>query len=359
MFTQQDIVYIARDLLARDLDPGPRVRLLRDVLGVAPDDSRYRQARRDLQQSRWVRALKAAQEADGSWGRFHSQDTKRRTRFPTSEFAIMRGLALGLNKSDPVFRRATGYMRRVLRGQARWSDRYEKHEHFVIAVRLFTAAFLALIDPNDTALDAVWADWYEILRGACASDVYEVEAERRASLALLGTDVSGGVVGLRSVHTVRLLGAKSHQIPPAVQRAWLAHLWSEPTGLKYVETDLAGHPEDIEDRALGQWLLALETVAALEAWTEYGGDAIAWLWQQRGADGLWDFGPRHPRSASLPLSESWRKRGTRAIDCTTRLLALFCRYSGPSNPCTGKSRPTLAEPGKGGATCRLPRNSRP
>ena len=75
-------------------------------------------------------------------------------------------------------------MRRVLRGEARWSDYYEKHEHFVVAVRLFTAAYLALIDPDDPALDEVWTDWSAILQRACASGTYNAEAERKASLVL-------------------------------------------------------------------------------------------------------------------------------------------------------------------------------
>ena len=128
------------------------------------------------------------------------------------------------------------------------------------------------------------------------------------------------------MHTVNLLGTRSSQIPVGVQRAWLAYLWSEPKGLRYVEADLASLPQDIEDRALSLWLRTLEAVSALEVWTEYGGDAVGWLWKQRRADGLWDFGSYHPRSYYLPLSESWRKRGTRAIDCTTRVLALLRRY---------------------------------
>ena len=51
MFSQQEIEHSAKDLLARNLDPGPRVRLLRDVLGVSPKDERLRQAQRDLQQN--------------------------------------------------------------------------------------------------------------------------------------------------------------------------------------------------------------------------------------------------------------------------------------------------------------------
>jgi hypothetical protein len=301
--------------------------LLRDVLGVSPDEKRYRQAQRALRGSRWIQLLEAEQGADGSWGRFHTQDTKKKTRFPTSEFAIMRGLSLGLDKTAPVFRRAIDDMRRVLRGEARWSDTYEKHPHFVVAVRMFTAAYLALIDPDDPILDTVWADWFAILQRTCASGAYDVEEERNASLALLGTDVSDSAVGLRSVHTVNLLAARSARIPADVQRAWLAHLWSEPAGLKYVEADLASLPEDIEDRVLSPWLRTLEAVSGLEGWTEHSDDAVTWLWQQRSANGLWDFGSRHPRSYYFPLSESWRKRGTRAIDCTTRVLALLRRHT--------------------------------
>jgi hypothetical protein len=136
----------------------------------------------------------------------------------------MRGLSLGLDTSTPVFVRASDYMRRVLRSKARWSDHYEKHPHFMVAVRLFTAAHLALIAPDDPALDAVWDDWSEILTGACASGAYSAEAERNASLAVLYTDVADSAVGLRSVHTVNLLAARSRQIARAVQRAWLADL---------------------------------------------------------------------------------------------------------------------------------------
>jgi hypothetical protein len=118
-FSGQDLEHTAEELLARDLDPGPRVRLLRDVLGVAADDRRYSQAQSGLQGGRWVQLLEAAQETDGSWGRFHTRDTKVKTRFPTCEFAIMRGLSLGLDKASSVLLRAMDYMRRVLRGEAR------------------------------------------------------------------------------------------------------------------------------------------------------------------------------------------------------------------------------------------------
>ena len=44
-----------------------------------------------------------------------------------------------------------------------------------------------------------------------------------------------------------LLAARGNQIPATIQRAWLDYLWSEPTGLTYVETDLASLPQDIEE----------------------------------------------------------------------------------------------------------------
>jgi hypothetical protein len=41
---------------------------------------------------------------------------------------------------------------------------------------------------------------------------------------------------------------------------------------------------------------------------------------------MWDFGEQAGKTYYFPLSNNWRKKGNRAIDHSTRVLALLSRY---------------------------------
>ncbi len=94
------------------LDPIPRYLLHRDLLRTP--EAQLCAFRRPLDESRWVRQLASAQWPDGSWGRFHTQDTKRKQPIPTTETAILLALGAGLWKDHPVLARTVAYIERVL-----------------------------------------------------------------------------------------------------------------------------------------------------------------------------------------------------------------------------------------------------
>jgi len=54
-------------------------------------------------------------------------------------------------------------------------------------------------------------------------------------------------------------------------------------------------------------------------------DAVNWIWAQRTPEGFWGLGSRIGRKpwTSFPLSESWRRRQNRVIDCTVEVLSLL------------------------------------
>lgn len=322
----KQIQIAAEAILARDPDPVVRARLLRDVLMRDAKDPDYREAKVAALESKWVKQLEEAQCDDGSWGRFHTENTKTKSTFPTSEFAIARGVALGLDKTDPVFRRAIRYMADVLRGKARWSDGYERSPCFPLAVKVFTAAHLGKIDPQNPAMDDLWDTWLEVLQRTFVRGVYDADAEATTSEDLLGVSVAGSYVGLQSVYNAELLGSRSERIPKRLQSAYLTWLWDLPRGLGYRDAPLSALPKDSSYRQVKQWLSSLESVATFIGWEGLAGRTVEWLWSQRDEDGLWDFGPGRGRSPHLPLSESWRKKGNRQIDYSTRVLALLRKY---------------------------------
>ena len=107
-------------------------------------------------QSKWVRQLEDAQLPDGSWGRFHSQDTKKKTVFRTTEEAIDRAFALGLEPGDGLLTRVSQYIQNVLDGDAQITDRDEKNEAWPLLVKFILAGRLAQIDPANQLLDPFW-----------------------------------------------------------------------------------------------------------------------------------------------------------------------------------------------------------
>lgn len=86
-----------RDLAYRLLDsnphPIPRFRTLRDILRVPQQDSEYKLLQQAVADSSFVKELAQSQETNGTWGRFHTRDTKSKRKFPTTEMACVRPIA--------------------------------------------------------------------------------------------------------------------------------------------------------------------------------------------------------------------------------------------------------------------------
>ena len=81
-YTHTDLLTIANRLLDMEPDPVPRFRLLRDILRVDQLSGHYLEVQAAVHQSKWVKQLSSSQLADGTWGRFHTQNTKIKQPFP-------------------------------------------------------------------------------------------------------------------------------------------------------------------------------------------------------------------------------------------------------------------------------------
>jgi hypothetical protein len=326
MFTLKQIESTAESILSKDPDAVVRFRLLRDVLMVPASGVEYRQAKKAMLQSHWVEKLEEEQWENGSWGRFHTENTKIKSRYPTTEFAIRRGLELGLDKKDKVFVKAIRYMTDVLEDRVRWSDGYEKSPCFPIAVKLFTAAELSQITPSHRALEPIWDIWSEIFRRTFAGGEYDQEAERAASEDLLGVNINRSYVAFHSKYNLRFMGSRSDRIPERMQEALLKPLWNGEIGLGYLRHNPSGLPKATTERDFTRWLESVEVLSGFRSWKRVAEEGIRWLWDECQVDDLWDCSPQRGRTPYFPLSESWRKRGDRRIDCSTRILVLLRKW---------------------------------
>ena len=315
----------AEKILNAQPDPVVRLRLLRDVLQVPA--AGLGEAKTEINANPWVAQLAREQRLAGSWGRFHTRDTAAQQKIITTEFAIDRGLALGLDASHPVFARAVDYLAQLLTGRLEFPDRAERNNRWPCGTQLFVAATLSKLKPNYPFVDQPWDLWAEIAAHSFVSGRYDPEAESEAHRALTGATVKDSYLVLNNQYALTLLSARTPELPEKLAADLFAWVWPHPRGIGYLGVPPAVLPVNAKPGELDRWFSTHELLARFPAWRASAEAVVAWLLDQRGADGLWDFGPRGAGSHTFPLSVNWRKPILRKFDWSTRVLALLARYS--------------------------------
>lgn len=317
-FTLAELDVGARSLMATNLEPILIHRLLREVLRLPPNDPELTQAKEAAQKSRWVRQLEESQLADGSWGRFHTQDTYKKTTFRTTEEAIDRAFAIGLEPDDKILRRASGYIQEVLHGDRQITDRTEKSEAWPLLVNFILTGRLAQIDPSNKVLDTSWTYLAEVSRQAFSCGGYWLRDEEEAYLHLSNIHVPGGF--LESQHALWILS--SRKLPYQLERALVSWIWQKPDGIRYLRVPLQNPPA----HHIGYWLRSMNLLFRFVSWREIAVDTLNNLWDQRDKDGMWDFGSAIAWSIDFPFSDNWRQSTKRKQDYSTCILALLRKY---------------------------------
>jgi hypothetical protein len=327
-FTEAELASLALRILDLDPDPAPRYLVLRDLWHCAPGEASLRAAQNNLSESRWIIALAGAQQPDGTWGRFHTQDTRVKRLFPTSEYAIRRALALGLDQHSPVLQKVSGFIQAHLQGKTTWPDPPEKHDHplvFPYNIRSVSAGMLALIQPDHPVLEPFWDKWAALVEAAFASGSYDPQAELARHQQLSGIP-SQRLSPFHVYYPLLILSATQNRLPPDLEKRMLAYLLHKPDGIYYVcSQGLTTFPR-LEENGFQSWLHGQEILARFDEWKAFAPAILNWLWSQRNAAGLWDLGKGASHSDALPLSESWRRTENRVIDCSIKILSLMQRY---------------------------------
>ncbi len=326
MNTLDIICQTAERILNEDPSPVVRIRLLRDVLRRPDDSQELVQAQQGLVQSRWAQELECEQWEDGSWGRLHSKDYRANQKIPTTEAGVERAIALGLDPTHPVLQKASCYLADVLESKVQPRDRAEKNDRWPTGVRLFAAATLAQIQPALTMLADAWNLWASIARRTFASGSYDADAEIHAHRELTGASVKDSYLVIDNKYALTLLGSRADALPPKIEAALLHWIWHKRNGIRYLGEEMSRPPCRVKAGPCDRWFASHELLSRFPSWRVLAPEVIQWLWDQRTPEGLWDLGARSAFSATLSLSESWRKRNARQFDWTTRVLVLLQLY---------------------------------
>jgi len=314
-FSQESLQHIVRAIFT--LQPGSIVtwQLLRHVLGLPADQARLVNARAALSGNQWVQQLVAEQLPDGSFGRFHSQDTQQKTIFRTSEQAIDRAFALGLEPNHPVLACMRSYIQLALQGQVHITDPDEKNEAWPLLIRLILAGRLAQIAPSDKLVVPFWQYLEEVTQSAFKSGSYQLEHEVEAYRRLSGVYVPKGF--LESQHALWILSARPLTTP--LESALVRWVLNKPDGIRYIRAPLQAP----EPNRIGYWVRSMNLLSRFPAWQDLSLDILNQIWEQHDEQGWWDFGKQLGRCAEFPLSESWRYRIHRKMDHSTHMLVIL------------------------------------
>ncbi len=314
-----EINQAAMHVLAVCSEPLVKARLQREVrlLPTGPAD---------VSQAPQVTPISAVQQPDGSWGRFHSRDSAHPGPVLTSEWAIQRLLALGLDQEADPLRRATAFMAGVLRGECQWSDPAEKNPRWPLVMSTITAGTLACVSPYHLALDELHSAWLAAAEHIFSGGVYHLQREVEALRELSSGVLFGPQFFLmKNKYTLWLLSARPECLSADLDAAIVRWAWERREGLGYMGVPLATRPASLTATRLELWLQSLETLARFRSFREAAGPALAWLWAQCRPDGLWDLGPRDPQGYYFPLSVDWRHPLQRKVDWSTRVLVLLAK----------------------------------
>ena len=235
--------------------------------------------------------------------------------FRTTEEAIDRAFALGLEPGEGCLSRVGQYIMEVLRGEEHFTDRIERSESWPLLIKFILAGRLAQIDPHNKWLALFWVYLEEVTDQAFISGEYHLEDEAAAYLRLSGIHVPQGF--LESQHALWVLS--SHPLSPDLEHALVSWIWHKADGIRYIRAPLSNH----QPRQIGYWLRSINILSRFPSWREVCADELNRLWAQRDKQGLWDFGTHIASCVDFPLSENWRQGINRRLDYSTSILALL------------------------------------
>jgi hypothetical protein len=318
VFTLEDIYSSARNILEGAPVGILTHRLLREVIRVPSDDPDLVQTKKAADDCKWVRQVKGAQLPDSSWGRFHTQDTQVNTAFRTTEEAIDRAFALGIDPNSQVLSQVRQYILDVLHGDIHITDRVENHESWPLLIRFILAGRLAQVNPTNKELEPFWSYLTDVAKQAFLSGNYRLEDEVAAYQQRSGIHVQNGF--LESQHALWILA--SHRLPEQLDRAIVHWIWHKPDGIRYIRVPMANPPT----RRIGYWLRSMNILTRFNSWREISINVLNRIWEQRDKDSLWDFGSRITSCVEFPLSDSWRQVRNRRLDYSTSILILLRKF---------------------------------
>lgn len=186
-------------------------------------------------QEKILKTLMDEQYEDGSFGRFHTMNSKLKQKIPTTEAAAWLMYENSITRQADVCNRTCLYMERLLDNTQNWPDPWEKNEYFKPAVPLFIASKLALFTSETDEYKKVCNSWISILISAFQTNQYSEDRANNSSKQLLGVKIDRTYIGLHSLNCLALFALNTDKIPVPIQEAYLQWLHNFDGKITYTD----------------------------------------------------------------------------------------------------------------------------
>ena len=231
-------------------------------------------------QERLTKKLLDEQRPDGSFGRFHTMDSKLKQKIPTTQAAAWLMHENSFTRDNDMCNKMCHYMERLINDLSQWPDAWEKNKWFKPAVPLFIASTLALFGSEDEGYIGVCDLWIELLIVAFEAGSYSPDKTNAQSNRSLGVEIDGSYLGLHSLNHLALYACNTRKIPAAVQRSYLKWLHHFDGTIAYTNTRLDTFP------ASGADTRVLTLLSKFEGFGEEFPEAILFGAQENCLDSL-------------------------------------------------------------------------
>ena len=299
-------------------DPVPRYLLRKEIIHNPSNKAEYD----ELKKSKWYQQLAAEQGENGSWGRFHTQDTKLpiKQKFITTESALRRARELALDKSDAIIDKAIRLMERYILEQEEWLDTNEHHYGFQISFRALVAANLSLFDPKHPLVqkkkEICACNLSQAFRNGCIDEKVWEDENRKSNEILLKPYM---------VYIIWLL-QENDFLDEALQRAYLEFIWNRKEGIYYRTNRPLSELEYLESKNFLTWLSGLEEISDFSLFSEFMSMGTTNHLLNE-IHRLMEQDVKLPSAAPIfgHYCETWSKKNMRRNDLILRILRLLIK----------------------------------
>lgn len=329
--TREKLQSLGNDLFRLSPEPIPEHILNTEILNEGNGAS----DRQKVFSTDFVKDLIRYQWDDGSWGRFHSQDTKRKDKFKTSQIAIMKAKAWGLNKNDAVIKKAILYIERILENKTEIHDPKERNSTWPIGVETWAAATLAIVDPENILLNRTWEKSFHLVKSAFKTGKFIMDgllsgyADLGINFVKKGYDGKPryGYLFIANVNAIKILATRALHIPENLSEILVNWIWNKHDGIGYTSGSLLS--DYMNNSNYGEIETRIRIINDLQKFKiekkPYSG-FLSWI-EGLECGGLWDFGPRPADTIEVPLSDNWRRTITRGIDYSVAILRFLQNFA--------------------------------
>jgi hypothetical protein len=311
----QDIIDYLNENMS---DPVPQYILRKEIMHQSLSETDISMRK----ESKWYQQLAAEQWDNGSWGRFHTQDTKSpsKQKFPTTEAAIRRACELSLEKNDVMINKTIRLMERYIQGQEEWLDTNEHHYGFHEAFRTLVAANLSLFAPRHPLVqekkEIVVNHLSKSLKnGSMNEETWEKE-NRSSHELFLRPDM---------VYVVWLLQQNDY-LDQTMERAYLKYIWYRKEGIYYRTDGPSSDFISLESKSFLTWLTGLESLSDFTLFPEFMSMGASVHLRNEIHRLMYD-NVALPKASPISghYSETWLNKNARRNDLILRILRVLIK----------------------------------